>query len=340
VTEFGIAGQIKYIRYIISTEWLYERIDSVDLYDPATKNKNYIFLRTIVEGMASVFSFDYKNEETFFYRIGEGSPEELVTLVNPETVEEKNIKALYRDQLQFTMAAPGIEQRDIQYLKYDDGDMADLFTTYNLGINSKPVNYNNIVRNRLFKLRIKTELRYSVLDVIGGGLDIDTLEMANRLNAAFGIETEMVLPFFNRRFSLLLEPSYHSYSNSTTSPIRFTLADSGEENNIEIKHNAIDISFGVKVNLVNNWNNNLAISGKAIASLPFNSKWYKEDEVLFVMPWADIFPAAALSYEHGRIIVEAAYYFATDLIHANPRWDSRFRSFSLSLGYNILGPGK
>ena len=336
VKEFGIADHTKYIRSIISPEWLYERIDSSDLHDPGIKDNDYIFLRTIVEGMASVYSFDYKNEETFFYRIGEGSPEELVTLKNPESIEEKDIKVLYRDQLAFTLEAPGIVQHDVQYLKYDDGDMADLFTTYNQGMKSKSVSYMRLVKNSLFKLRVKAELRYSLLNAWGGGLNIDTLNLNNSFNAGFSIESEIVLPWLNQRYSLLLESSFHRYSSSKLSTINFTLADSGEENTIKVNYNTIDIAFGFKAYLLKTYKNNLAVSGKVITSLPFESRWLKEDETLFSVPWADIFPAASLSYEHGKMMIEAVYYFPIDLILANPRWDSRFRSFSIALGYNLF----
>ncbi|MDX2415482.1 MAG: hypothetical protein QNK33_09860 [Bacteroidales bacterium] len=337
IKEFGLINSIKYIRSSISGDWFFDNVDTINARIADPNGNVYFFLRSVVEGKASLFELDIDGKIWYFYGIDNSGLTQLVTHRNPITLKDKHKRELYRKQLSFMLNVNGIVEHDILYLKYEAGDLADLMITYNKSFSEPYINFNNIKNRNLFAVRIKPGIAYSSFAMKENGLrNLDTLVFSSNTNYRFALEAEMILPWYNRRLSLLLEPSVQSYNFSAASSIMFDLGDMGDEKTISLSYTSIDLGFGIRANLFNTKYSKLSVTGKLVASINLKSEYLKDDDVLFILPGGSFYPAAELMYEYKRYSFFATYNLMHNITPQNSSWKSDLSTISFSLGIDLL----
>lgn len=336
VKEFGITGRSKYVRFELRAEWLNNHLDSLVRNNSGGGEKKMIFLKTLIEGKASLYAYDKKDFSKYFYSVGSDRIVELVTVKEPRSETEVARKTIYKQQLFTSLECRGITGTDILNQRYEEGDLVDLFIVYNKSEKSDYVNYNTLIKRDLFNLRIKPGINIYSLSFHKDAREPETIIFNNENGFRIGIEAEMVMPWFNYKWAILLEPSYQYYRSQVQTMASFYIYEPASMQTVDVEYNSIDLNFGIRRYLLISNNSGLSISGLLTTAFNVKSGIDLDNEPLFSIPSALFNPALVLGYEYKKFSLELKYIFPADIIYKSPMWSSDLTTFSAILGFNLF----
>lgn len=128
----------------------------------------------------------------------------------------------------------------VKNINYNKKDLEKLFIDYNECSNSGYINYEFKQKKDFYKLSVRPGINISNLEFDFGYIDID---LGNKLNLRFGIESEFILPFNKNKWGIIIEPTYQYYKSDKTT----------ETNNVsggiivtEVNYQSIELPIGVR----------------------------------------------------------------------------------------------
>lgn len=328
VKEFSINQGVKYIRATVQLDQSSLEIARLSRDPNPDYIESTVFLELLVAGEANLYYHQGKTLKNFFYNKNGGAIEPLIYKKYISQLQDNSSQSIkenraYQNQLVKNINCEGMTSRP-RNIFYTAKDLVSYFNDYNYcnGSMERPGNISQITP---FHLRIRPGINKSGLE-LNSSQGHATFE--DKYNFRLGLEAELILPFNNQKWGLILEPTYQSYT--ATSYYR--------DLEVTIYYKSIELPLGIRHYFY--LNDRSAFFMNASYLLDFNFGNSRFDMTTYSdMAVATINGNLALGagYSFKKLSGEIRYYTGRDLL-ANGE-DARtadYKTISLILGYKIF----
>lgn len=349
IKEFEISNQVKYKRVSVEIDRSSKHRDKLSYDKEPNFIKETLFLKSLIEGEASLYSYRSNNLFRFFYSTKNVDLQQLIIKTykasNPETglVDIKTNKA-FQKQLWDNLKSENINVTDIRKTSYRTGDLVKIFKKYNLSKNSNYTNFNKNSSKNILNLNIRPGANFSSIKFEKENEFYPEANFGSKVNFRMGIELEWILPFYNNKWSLFLEPTYVSSFTEEKEIVYITAPLTSINSTAKIEYQKIEIPIGIRHYFSLNENSKLFITGSIVFNNSFESSTGFKDRDF---PSFDFNPknnniAIGVGYKHKKFGVELRYSSKNNIApRVRPIWSSiPYNSFGITFGYQIFTTNK
>jgi hypothetical protein len=235
VKEFGIGELLKYQRVTVKIDRSSDEAKKFSNQRTPEWSEEQVFLKVLLESKASLYYFEDDEVNRYFFKVDESPIEQLVYkkyLIQDSKVMTNND---FRQQLSVKFQCQKIAPARFEVITYARGDLMRLFKDYNTCQGQQIVEPKSNAKSAL-KFKVLAGIDYSNLSFTNDVFPQDDTDFGHRLSIRAGIEFEYILPFNNQKWSLLLQPAYHYFS------------DDGELNGLAVsaRYSTIEIPLGLR----------------------------------------------------------------------------------------------
>jgi hypothetical protein len=264
IKEFGITGYSKFIR----AETNIDR-SSIELSKPSIQSnpewsREQLFLKVLVEGKASLFSYEDKTTSRFFYSVADSGIKQLIF---KEYLSEDDKYLLtnngFRQQLWTDVRCENTTIGSVENIQCSESALKKYFSKYNDCSNSINKDYTAKKTKNPFHLKINsgftiTSASFSVTEQAFKNTEFD-----KEIDYRAGIEFEYELPFNKNKWRVVLEPSYQHYSSESENFV----------GNATIKYQSLEFPIGIRYYVFLNKNFNVFTNAYLVinSGINFNS---------------------------------------------------------------------
>lgn len=337
VKEFGVDGVSRYLRETVSIDRSSDNL--ADLTRDRNPNfvKEQLFLKSLVEGKASLFVYRDGNLRRFFYQKDDGEIQQLI-FKNYKTesnfVGENN---RYKQQIANELSCEGIEDSALESLNYKTKPLLRIFEKYNECAQADFKTYKNSTQNQPFHFKIKPGARFSSLELENEKLpSYGKLDFGSQIGFSLGLELEYVLPFRNSHWSVFLEPTYQYFKTDFSKD-----AKNGNGFPITLKakadYKSIEVPLGLRYYLFLNKQSKFFVNAAYLFDVSLGSEISSEDNrnLNLEISSHNSFAMGAGFVYRNKYSIEMRYGFNRELFDYI-YWSSKYHSFSLVFGYTLF----
>jgi hypothetical protein len=329
IKEFGIINDSKFIR----AETNIDR-SSNDLAKPSENgipvwSHEQLFLKVLVEGKASLFSYHDKATSRFFYSVSDSYVKQLIY---KEYLSEDRKYLLtnngFRQQLWTDIKCENAATNSVENISYSESALKKYFNRYNEcnGIASKE--YKIKEKKNAFHLKMT-----SGFTLTSASFSITTIPYSDTyfekdINYRLGIDMEYTLPFNKNKWRIAFEPSYQHYSSQAEN----TLGDA------EIIAQSIEFPLGIRYYFFLNDNLNIYLNvlSSVTAGINFNSAItidYPYSVPIYLENQSCLSLGIGANYK--RLSSEIRIYANRNII-GHDSYESDYRVSAFIIGYRIF----
>ncbi len=332
VQEFGIDNFSKYKRFAIEIDRSSDNLSDLSLGKAANLEQDTVFLNTLLEGKAELYTYEGKDFTRFYYRKDQGDLQYLIYKKYRASSSQMGENKFYRLQLWNDLKCEEIKQTDAENTEYKQKSLIRYFEKYNscFGESHIPLSYDKKEKRDGFNLSIRPGISIAELDVQpegnlpGGTFDSD---IAYRI----GLELEYVFPFNKNKWSLLLEPAFQSFE--TTQMV--------EGDQAIVDYQSFLISLGLRHYSFISRKSKVFINGLIVLDLVLDDSRITFDRNVFSTNYIDLISsgnfAIGLGYTfNNRVSLEARYNIRRDVLAADGDFDSVYNTYGIILGFNFF----
>lgn len=324
VLEFGISDFIKYKRFTVDIDKSSEDMSQLSKTRNPEFSKDELFLKVLVEGKATLFSYENGYIRKYFFCTDSLKVEQLVFKSYLHSELELMENNSYKQQLLNILKCQKITMKDIDKIHYRNTDLVRLFTIYNECQNSATIDYEKKTDRDIFKLSLRPGLNLSNLLINSPSNDIN-IDFGNKLTYRLGAEAEYIMPFNKNKWALIIEPTFQYYKSEFTKNRQY----------YKIDYKSIELPLGVRYYIFLNEKSKIYVNSSFVVDFDLNSEISTVNGT-----WADIDSkpnwAFGLGYkQNNKFTFEMRYGLSRDLIPFSSFY-SHYKTFSIILGYNVL----
>lgn len=332
VKEFGITNVSKYVRASVRMDRSKDQLDELD-YDKDPKfREERLFLKVLVEGQASLFLYREHNLIRFFYSVNGSEIEQLIYKrysQNSSTFAENNY---YKQQLQLKLNCGGMltSQSALKNIRYTQADLERVVIMYNECNQSTYIRYNPKKKGSLLRLSLRPGFNYAALE-LRNHYNSFNADFGRHLIFRFGIETEFFLPWNNRKWSIILEPTYQYYRSEREFGDAYIVK-------YAVDYKSLELPVGLRHSFFLNKNSQIFVNFSYVIVFGQNSE-IRESHNSDVYNTIELAPADNFAFGIGyrlmdRYNIELRSNTNRQLSYS-PELDIQYRAVSLILGYTF-----
>jgi hypothetical protein len=271
VIEFGVYNSSKFIKVNVKMDRSSEKIPNMDFDRNPTFQDEVIFLKSLIEGKANLYSYEDGNLIRFFFSKDDSNIEQLVfkRYLNSEKDIIRNDK--YRQQLLNELKCDAVTINDIKKTDYKKSDLIKLFIKYNNCNNSDFKNFSKEESKKSFDINIKVGLNNSSITSNNINSTSDDFEFDEKLVPKLGFETEFYFPFNNNKWSMIMGLSYQNYKSNSERTVFPNTAFEFKEN-AKVNYKSVELPIGFRHYLFLNNNSKIFLDVSYIFDFNKNSE--------------------------------------------------------------------
>jgi hypothetical protein len=347
ISEFEIINFTKFKKFDVAIDHSSNNLGTLSNSKEFTYTYETLMLQVIIEGKASLYKF---SSDKFFYS-KEGlnikqlaykkhilSAEDYIKMTRSSSDSQVNTAVIenneYKKQL-FEDLSFGEETRSqITKLKYTESELKDYFILYNKASNSE---YTIYKKDRKGKFNL-----YGVAILNNNNLDLNlnndpyrSNKFDNSTNFGFGVELELVFPFYNNKWAAFIEPSYNSYSSSAHLKSR-EFFGTFHEQDVSAKINYIQTPIGGRHYMYLNDNFKLHLDlGLNISFITGEIDFEESGDIILDGSTFNIKLGAGFSYGKGSLSIN--YFTPQQLFNTNDTsiYNLKYNNISVNFKYNF-----
>ena len=321
VKEFGINNSSKYVRSSVKIDRSSNKTDELDNEKKVAfkEEKEELFLKVLVEGKATLYSYVDNSLTRYFYSIEESNIEQLVfkNYLTPEYKIKANNR--FRNQLWLNLKCSDIKKSRLENLKYRKLDLVNFFVAYNSCSNQEYINFEKKEKQDLINLTFRPRLNISSLESSYRNANIE-----NELGFSFGIEAEFLLPINKNKLSLIIEPTYQNFK--AEKPTDGTLGD------VVINYSSIEFHAGTRYYFFLNDKSKIFINASLIYDLTLNNPQIDSLDITTAYNMA-----FGLGYKYNdKYSIELRHQTPRQLLGTYFNWSAKLQTTSIIFGYSLF----
>lgn len=217
IKEFSITGYSKFIRVETNIDRSSSELSKLTNKSSPEWSYEILFLRVLIEGKASLYSYEDKTTYRFFY--SSSADTSIRQLIYKEYLSDDDKYLLtnnwFRQQLWNDVRHENASISSVENIQYSESALKKYFKIYNDSNSSATKEY--IAKATKSPLRLKftsgftlSSASFSVTDTPYKNTEFD-----KEIDYRLGIEGEYFLPVNKSKWSIVLEPSYQHYSSQS-----------------------------------------------------------------------------------------------------------------------------
>jgi len=327
VKEFGIYNISKYLRNKVKIDRSSKELNKLsDDKNPILKEEE-LFLKVLIEGKASLYSFEYGNLNRYFYRKDSSKIEQLIfkNYLTPYNKVAKNNR--YKQQLWNDLKCSTFTMDKAMNIAYNKDELVSFFVEFNECGSQAFVNFEEKQKMDLFNLNIRPGFNNSSLSIQNNLSNISDTDFDNKLGFRFGIEAEFLMPFNKNKWAILIEPTYQYFKSEQELATQ----------NVKVDYKSIEIPVGIRHYFFLNENSKIFINGSLIFDFSSNSVIdFELASDLEISTENNL--AFGLGYKHNdRYSLELRYQTSREVLSNNYiSWSSNYDTLSVIFGYSLF----
>lgn len=326
IKEFGIKNSYKYVRAVVDIDRSREDISDLSPIKNPVFQEEKLFLKTLVEGKASLFVYEDVNLKRFFYSINDSEIKQLVYKLYASDNRRVGYNFHFRQQLHTELKCQSFSLDDIERLKYSKKDLVRFFVQYNECKNATYINFEERQRRDLFILTLRPGINFSSLSIHNSRTDAVDTDFDNELTFRLGVESEFTLPFNKNKWAIIIEPTYQYFKS-----IRYI-----QNQNIKASYQSIELPFGVRYYIHLNEVSKLFTNASYIVDIEIESTIKRSTGWEFEIQTFSNF-GVGLGYKYkNRYSLEVRYLTNRNLLVNYAAWSSEYKTISVIFGYSIF----
>lgn len=339
VKEFAIEGSVKYIRATVKVD------QSSNILQKLSNDRNPIFteetlfLKSIVEGGASLYKYENNGNPRFFYKKNDSG---ITQLVFKQYMLNDAVATNYyfKQQLLNDYLSQGIASKDVENIDYSEKELKRFFMNLNKTSNSDPIVYEEMKPKRdFFNLSLRAGLDRSNLTPDDSPYQLMKASFGNKYSVRFGIEAEYILPFNKNKWAIIFEPTYRYYDSKITVE---SFATSGETFTSSAHYHSIEFPLGIRHCFFLNNNSKIFINASFIYDISNKSSKFEgyDDNgghYYTYMIKSRTSVSLGLGYKYkDKYSVEFRHVPSRSLLKDPFGVDVKYKAFSVIFGYTIF----
>ncbi len=328
VNEFGIYNISKYVKANVLMDRSGEDLTNLSSERNPALVEDTVFLKVLIEGMASLYSYEEKNLTRFFYSTDQVKITQLIYKIYAHDERTIQYNNQFRQQLLTELMCPSISITDIQDLNYYESDLIPIFVKYNECQNTSFTNYNVKHRRELINLTIRPGLNLSNFSMENTVSDAEDADFDYELTIRAGLDLEIILPFNKNKWALFTEPTFQYY-NSVKEPEGID----GQE--AEINYKSIELPVGIRHYFF------LDEKSKLFLDVAYVIDFCIDSAIKYELGWEYEISSLGnammgFGYKYKNISAEIRYLTSRNLLTQYPLWNSDYRTVSIIFGYSLF----
>lgn len=335
IKEFGSGKSFKYLRATLKVDQSTDVVnDLTDDRNPAMKEET-LFLKTLMEGKASLYFTERENIKRYFYKVGDGEIEQLIYKRYFATPTRIGKNERYKQQLATTLNCDDLKEINFQNLEYNKNSLIKIITNYNNCEDSETIIYSGNIQKGGFNLSIRPGVTFSSLS-IKKNYD-DKIDFDSNTGIRIGLEAEYILPFNNGKWAIFIEPTYRNYK-AEKEIIFVDYITIKKTTLVTVEYNSIELPLGGRHYMFLNQDGAFFLDAAILVDVAMmDSKMTSSNENGYDL---DVSADAALAFGAGfrfknRYSLEARYHTSRQLLNYDGV-NSAYNSFALIAGFNFL----
>lgn len=336
IKEFGIYDSSKFIRSKVFIDRSDEYVNHMSKEKRAILKEETLFLKVLIEGKASLYFYQDNNLKRFFYSVDNADIKQLIYKVYEISITAMGKNERYKQQLLKELQCDQITKKSIQQLSYKHKQLTNFFTKYNTCVHSDYSSWVEKTKRELaINFKIKSGVRLATLQFRPHPKRI--IDFDSQLGISLGIETEVVLPFNQGKWSFFFDPTFQYYNvkGHRNIPYPPSLA---HLNKIETKYSSIELPLGIRHYFFLNENSKLFINAALVFDFVLgNSQIIRPRSSFNLNIDSDHNFAFGIGYVFNKKYgLEARYNTGRDITSKYVFFTSSFESVGLVFSYQLF----
>ncbi|MFT7034493.1 MAG: hypothetical protein ACJA2S_003010 [Cyclobacteriaceae bacterium] len=333
IKEFGINQAKKMIKARVNIDISNNNISTLTRFRAPIFLEEEVLLNVLVEGNASLFSYQSNGLTKFFYSIDGSKIKQLIFKKYINSKKEIVENNSFRQQLRNDLKCQSIYLFQVEKLRYSETNLVELFTLFNSCDHADYTNYEQKKEKDLFNLNIRPGLSTSSLSLNYELSNTGDVNFDGGLFFRYAIESEFVMPFSKNKWSVIFEPIFSRYESLKFNDFFLVNAD----------YKSFEISIGLRHYLFLNDNSKVFFNINYYNVVATNSYIRFNDAVDLQLESGSRLKLVAgnnfafgVGYKKNRSSVEFRYGHNRELLTNNFDWNATYRTYSLIMGYSIF----
>ena len=336
VREFGVGSHLRYQRFTVDIDRSPDKASFIK-YMSRKRTPDFaeetLFLKVVVEGQATLYSYEDANLRRFFYRTKENPLQQLI--YKRYQVRETALATNNRYILQLTQSFQcGDVPDDLDRMTYTEKALKKTFIQYNECVGSSYTDY--VVKKpatRLFRLTVRPGINNSSLAINSTNNDSRDVDFGSESSFRMGVEAEFVLPFKKNKWSLIVEPTYQKFAATTSIP---SSTFSGTRT-VTAEYTSWQLPLGVRHYFFLNQSSKLFINALFMMDFPSESSFVKYQNANKLELWQSNALLLGAGYNYrNRVSLEARYATGRNVVPSHTYWTSWYQTFSVIMGITLV----
>lgn len=326
-SEFGVFNKFKFIRFNVLIDKSSDQIDHLSNTRKPEFVKEQLFLKVLVEGKSTLYSYKRINLTRYFYSSDTIKIEQLVYKIyrhDGETAILKN--ETFKYQLKFNLACSESTEQLAENIKYKKKDLIHFFSQINSCQNSTFQVFDLHQQKDYFNLNVRPGIQLAQLSVSNIYTSIYDTKFTSEISFRLGVETEFILPFNNDKWSIITEPAFQYYSSEVTNSTQKAIID----------YQSIELPIGLRYYFHRHNDTKFFINSSIIFDFPINSIIIWESFPDLKLELSNNINLGVGYQPYRRFSFELRYGLKRNILSRYLNWESNYNSFSLIMSYTIL----
>lgn len=325
VKEFGILQETKYVRFVTRIDKSPSDLDKLTAQSQPVWVLDTLFLKTLVEGKASLYVYHHRDYYRFFYASDSIPLEQLVFKQYYVNGTQLGQNSFFRNQLKNGLPCEGNSSSTI---RYSSNDLKRFFTLYNTCKGTETKLYETKSREHL-RLKLMTGINRTSFHILRprGFYEQRVVDFKPANSFTAGAELELLLSLQKHKWSIYTGASFHTYDGEVVDSMRYVFYQRPKK----FEYVAIDVRFGPRYYAY--------LSKKSKLFFQLGGVFYKPIDVHVEadQPLSNgITGAVGMGYVYGRFSLEANWYVPRNLMHNYVSYITKFQNVSLLVGVTLF----
>ncbi|GGD17093.1 porin family protein [Hyunsoonleella pacifica] len=334
VKEFAIGNTVKFERHKVMIDRSSEKVSEMSNQINPVFNEETLFLKVLVEGNATLYSYGDKDLYRYFYKTDDGVKQLVFKsyVTDDDQIKENNS---YKGQLWDNIKVSGLSEHNYKKIDYEKKDLITLFEQYNADKNSNYTIYKQKNAKGKLNITLRPGINQQSFEVSNSLIIWKSMRFDNETSFRMGVELEYILPFNTNKWGIVLEPTFSSYKSEKTIPSNSLLVTG------RVDYKSIEFPVSLRHYFFLNENNSFFINASIIVDTSFDSSLTITRSNGTVVNKFDV--ASGVDYALGggfktknKYSIEARYSFSKNLIATEGSWNSKLSIFAVIVGYTLF----
>jgi hypothetical protein len=323
IRELGV-GTARFIRTTLPVELATRDVRKLTINKKPEWKEQTLFLRVLVEGKANLYHYRTKGFDYFFFSVDGADIKQLVYKLYFFTEDEvKNSVYLhsntsygqnreYINQLQTHVYCASFSVEKVKQVKYERKPLAKYFADYNACHGIVATDREKHSQQRVH-LKIAPGIGTGSLTRTG---TVTSIDYGKATDYRIGAELEFVLPFNRNKWSLFIEPAFHSFKTTGRNAVTYQ---------------SIEPTVGGRYYFFLGKNASLFLNAGMVVDMTLT---YEARD--FTAKGFSVSVAGGGGFQYKKFSIEARQYGTRRLLSDTYDTWLNFQKFSFILGYKIF----